>query len=411
MTSNDTFSRALTLPSFRLEALDALLPKLAKKAAKLGVASPSYVVTREFVKDVSHDAAYPELVSFSDITISYQTLVEAGKWTFVASLETVDAVNGVNRNRVNGPRLSDTDAKQLITAPQMCEHCKHNRKRNQTYIVKDMETGKLLQVGSSCLHDFLGVDPSIVMAGMAFDATIKVIGEGDDWGHGSTAPRLWALGEVAAIALSLVAKNGFVSAADAEYGKGIKTGSDMLTFLVKGNPKLADWYAAVAPSEENVAAAQAIVERLSKRILGDYIGNPSALDSFSFKLGIILNRAHADAKDMQLFAAAVNREASDMARQNATSVVKNEWLPGACEGAKVEVKATVAMTKNIQTSFGNSLLVKFVTLDGYPLTTFYSGSNQEFNPGTTVTVKGTVKRLDDSTFGKATLLTRCKVSV
>jgi hypothetical protein len=50
-----------------------------------------------------------------------------------------------------------------------------------------------------------------------------------------------------------------------------------------------------------------------------------------------------------------------------------------------------------------------VTADGFPLTTFNSGQG-DFITGTTVKVKGTVKSLDDNPrFGKATVLTRCKV--
>jgi hypothetical protein len=67
------------------------------------------------------------------------------------------------------------------------------------------------------------------------------------------------------------------------------------------------------------------------------------------------------------------------------------------------------MVKEIQSTFGVSRLIKLVTADGFPLTTFSSGAG-EFVTGSTIKVKGTVKRLESSDrFGKATLLTRVKV--
>ena len=408
MSMSNALTVTRTLPSFRLEALDGLLKKLAKKAAKLGVAAPSYKVTAVEARDVS-DTDVPSLVEFSTVELAYEVIQKAGDWRFLAKLEAADMVNGVPRNKVSGINLSNEHASRLVTAPMVCEHCGINRKRNATYIVQDCND-KLVQVGSSCLEDFMGVDPAAAVNSIEFAASIASIGEDEErWGCGSAAPRVFALVDVAAAALSLISKNGFVSAADAEYGNAIKTGNDMLTLLVKNNSKLADWYAKMEPTEENKAAAAAIVDRMTARILPAYINAPTTLDSFSFKLGILINKKVAGYSDFQLFAAAVNREAGNMARENVKSSVKNDWLPGAVEGGKVEVKATVALVKEVNSSFGTSLLIKFITLDGYPLTTFYSGSKFEFNPGATINLKGSVKRLEDGKFGKCVMLTRCKV--
>jgi hypothetical protein len=403
-------SRTLSLPAFRLDDLTAALEKLGKKAVKLGCAKPTYKVVKEYKVNVSEDNKFPQWVGYCDLEITYEVLAVAGGWRFLASIETVDQVDGVNRNRVNGPGLDGEVAKGYITVAQKCDHCGHNRRRNQTYIVQN-EAGETKQIGSTCLKEYMGVDPVSAVAGLAFDAAIKEIGEDEErWGGARNGPRVWELGEVAAAALSLISHNGFVSAAQAEFDGMVKTGADMLTLLLKSNPKLSEWYAKMEPTAANREAAEVIVERLNARILNDYRNDPTKLDGFSFKLGLILNRGFADHKDFQLFAASVNREAGDMARAAAPkSQVKNEWLPGAAVGGKVEVKATISMVKGLQTAWGCSTLVKFVTADGYPMTTFYSGDAQSFNAGAAVTVKGTVKRLEDGKFGKQTLLTRVKV--
>lgn len=399
-----------TLPTYRLEALDALLKKLSKKAAKLGVAPPSYKVTATEVKDIS-DTDVPALVEYSTVEISYEVIRKVGEWTFLAKIESADMVDGVPRNKVSGINLSEEHAKRFITAPSCCEHCGINRKRSATYMVQDCND-KTLQVGSTCLQDFLGVDPAAAVNGIEYGSIISEIGNDEErWGCGTAAPRVFPLVDVAAAALSLISKNGFVSAADAEYGNAVKTGNDMLTLLLKSNPRLSDWYAKMEPSAENRAAAAIIVDRLTNRILPDYKANPAALDSFSFKLGIILSRNCADYKDMQLFAASVNREAGIIAKENNKGNIKrNELMPGATEGQKLVFNGTIQSVKEVFSTFGTSLLVSFLSESGHLVKTFYSGNNEEFNPGAKVKVSGTVKKLEVSEkWGSSVMLSRVKI--
>lgn len=42
-----------------------------------------------------------------------------------------------------------------LEEPTKCEHCDTNRKRNQTFVIKNRETDEVLQVGSSCMKDFI----------------------------------------------------------------------------------------------------------------------------------------------------------------------------------------------------------------------------------------------------------------
>jgi hypothetical protein len=406
MSNASTFTR--TLPSFRLEALDALLKKLAKKAAKLGVAAPSYKVISTEARDVS-DTDVPYLVEFSTVEVAYEVIRKVGDWVFLAKLEAADEVDGVPRNKVSGINLSNEHAHRFITEKMVCEHCGINRKRNATYIVQDCND-KTLQVGSSCLQDFLGVDPAAAVNGIEFASVIKSIGEDEErWGYGSSAPRVMPLADVAAATLSLVGKNGFVKAADAEFGNGTTTGNDVVTLLLDNNPRLADWRKEVAPTDAHKAQAALVVQALTDRILPDYKSNPTALDQFSFKVGILLNKGFVGVREAQIAAAAIYFESIKLAKASKSkSDVKNEWMPGVKEGDKVAVEAKVVMVKEVFSTFGTSRLVKLVTLDGYPLTTFSSG-NAEFVPGSTIKVKGSVKKLEDGKFGKCVMLTRVKV--
>lgn len=398
-----------TLPTYRLEALEALLTKLSKKAGKLGVAAPTYKVTSTQVVDVSEDKKYPQLVEFSTVEIAYEVIRKAGDWVFLAKIEAADEVDGVPRNKVSGVNLSEDHAKRFITTHMECEHCRINRKRNATYMVQD-SNDKTLQVGSSCLEEFLGVDPAAAVNGIEFAAQIAEIGDDEErWGCGSAAPRVFPLEEVAAATLSLVSHNGFVKAQDAEYGNGTPTGRDVVTLLLDHNPRLADWRAKMAPTDAHKDAAALVLQRLTTRIMPDYKANPAALDSFSFKVGISLSKGYVGVKDAQLAAAAIYYESGKIAKESNKGAVKNEFYP--CrEGDKVVVEVSINMVKEVFSTFGTSMLIKMVSNDGYTFSSFYSGGKESFTPGSKVKVQGKVKKLEDNPrFGKSVMLSHLKV--
>jgi len=398
-----------TLPSFRLEVLDGLLKKLTKKAAKLGVIAPTYTVKSTEVRDVSEDKKYPLLVEFSTVEIAYEVIRKVGDWVFLAKLEAADEVDGVPRNMVSGVNLSNEHAARMVTLPMVCEHCGIKRKRNACFMVQNCND-EIKMVGSSCLQDFLGVDPASAVNGIEFAASICEIGNDDDerWGCGYAPPPVVPLDVFAAATISLVSKNGFVNAAAAEFGK-VKTGDDVLTLTLGKQPQLADWRNEMAPTDEHKAMAASVVKRLSDRILPSYINNPTALDAFAFKFGILLNKGYVGVKDAQLAAAAIYYESGKIAKESVKATVKNEFYP--CkEGEKVAVEVSINMVKEVFSSFGTSLLIKMVSTDGYTFSSFYSGAKESFTPGSTVKVTGKVKKLDDNNrFGKSVVLSHLKV--
>lgn len=82
-------------------------------------------------------------------------------------------------------------------------------------------------------------------------------------------------------------------------------------------------------------------------------------------------------------------------------------------GDALQIRAKLTSVRQIETRFGTSYLCKFVGETEYagklaPLTWFAS-RKPEIAEGTTVTLKGKVKKHDDK-FGVATVVTRCKLT-
>lgn len=407
--SNESASKSFTVYAEDVAAIEAKLVKLAKKAGKLGVKVPSLSVVREFVQEEDGIS-----VLFAEIEIDCEVIRVAGNWLFVASLETVDRVDGVPRNKVNGPRLSEEDHKRYMTQEQNCDHCHHNRRRNKTFIVKSVESGETKQVGSTCLKEFLGIDPADLLNSWGlFDGIDSLV----DGCRGKAPERFWKLEYVGPVILSIVSKNGFVSRSMCVYSNLVPTCQTIADYY---NPPINNakayaawkaWHDEMEPTEEQIKLFEQIRGRLEDRILDKYLNDPQSLDGFAFKLGIMLNRGGVNYSDFQVIAAAVNREAGNIAKEivKASKVRVDAFYP--CEvGDKIQVEAAIEMVRECKSFYGSSLLVKFLTADGFTFSTFYSGRNEAFTPGETVTIKGTVKRLEDSPkYGKTVLLNRVRV--
>ena len=412
MSNNEIITETFTIPAGALEAAQAKLAKLGKKAVKIGLEAPTLKVVREFIEKVDD-----EDVLFADIEVTYQMIVVAGGWSFIASLETVDEVNGEPRNKVSGPYLTNEDHAAYATQKQICEHCHHNRKRNKTFIVKSA-AGETLQIGSTCLKQFLGIDPTSVIKSYGFaDLIDEMFGDLEGAGGAKYHKPIWSLNKVGPVIVSILSHEGFVSAGQSAYSGGMKTADSVVQFLNPPSSALmyADfkaWLEEIEPTDQHIKQFEVVRERLEGRILDAYRNDPSALDSFSFKLGIILNREAAEYNDLQILSAAINRECSSIAKEKieANKPKKLDEFYPCSVGDKIEVEVAIEMVRQVDSFYGSSLLVKMLDDDGHSFSSFYSGSNEEFVPGSKVLLKGTVKKLqDDPKWGKAVILNRIKV--
>ena len=98
-----------------------------------------------------------------------------GGWTFIGTLEHTPAGNILRAV----PDQTIPDAYRLVKP--VCDHCQLARKRKDTYIVRD-ESGAYLQVGRTCLRDYLGHrNPALVAAWLEHLAELGTALVDDDY--------------------------------------------------------------------------------------------------------------------------------------------------------------------------------------------------------------------------------------
>lgn len=159
-----------------------------------------------------------------------------GNFTFVASLVaeeagyTVHTAPGQNLDGWTRPAVDDIH----------CDHCKLDRKRVNIYIVRNNETGELVQLGHSCIELYTGLSPKGLFA-LTYDQELAGITE-DDFGAGYTQ-RDYATEVNTVLALAFAYADGGRSYSNTkvrEWG-GTPTADKVKSHIFVGAPKRANF--------------------------------------------------------------------------------------------------------------------------------------------------------------------------
>lgn len=136
-------SRKFTILADNKSKVNDHLNKLNRRATKLGLSELVYAFSKPYVFHNGQMVIDVDLTGLFDV--SYQD------WEFVATLQHLSTGENIIR------AIIDSDIPEKYrNAGSNCEHCQVNRYRIDTYLVRHRMTGKYIQVGSSCMKDFLG---------------------------------------------------------------------------------------------------------------------------------------------------------------------------------------------------------------------------------------------------------------
>lgn len=170
---------------------------LNRRAEKRGLA-PAFSITveREFSVRTKGTYEYEDFVEFH-IDGVYPAI---SGYTFAA---VVDHASGglIFRN----PLFTEDVDLTPFADRKTCDHCGTKRNRSKTILLSD-RAGKIIQVGTTCIIDFLGKEAGALEF---FAENSGILGDSDNDGHYMSAPH-YATVEICAIAVKLIADFGFV---------------------------------------------------------------------------------------------------------------------------------------------------------------------------------------------------------
>ena len=389
----------------RREGVEAALTALAKRATRKGLAAPTWTWGKAYTQKehVPHPEFGWEVECFAQVsriplTIEGDAPHYAG-WTFLASLQHLDGENVVRAI----PGLEVPEA--FRTRGPVCDHCKVSRRRNDTYVLRH-EDGRVVQVGSTCIGDFLGsADASKIAAAASVLAEMRGLAEGGCSGGGSGGDR--TLAEFLPFVAWAVREHGWTSRTVARERSVQASADEAFALMVDKERRVKVGYEATEGDLAEAAAAEVWAESLSDDVIagerGDYLHNLRAVA----RTGLVTYRTAGIAGSMIVaYQRAVSRE-----RERAAKAARPKANVHVGEvGKRMTFEVTLDFVTGYDTAYGYTTVLKFRDAAGACIV--WKASNTDLgraDVGKGFKVTGTVKKHDEYKGEKQTMVTRCKV--
>lgn len=343
------------IPEFtkRLRSLNAKATKLGLADIVVGTSKPvRYARIPEFneksgdfmgtylvpYREHGHYPPGTGIVLLHRIELEYPIL-KLGDWHVVAQIEALPAGSLVFTTSRDEADLAA--AEKLRDCPVGCEHCNTKRNRKLGFLLRN-EQGEYKAVGSTCVEDFTGVDPSVAL----FMAQMSTLAprEDDEIRASRGTPMLYARDFLAKVAF-LVETGGFVSstkARDTGYQATYELASNF-RMLVRD----ADTLKTFQESYERLCEHADTVIAWSQSLPGT--------TSYEQNLKVLLAtpELREDRKHLAIAASAVSAYARSLADANRRQVeTANPSQHIGTVGQKLETKLTLMAVIPFETRYG-----------------------------------------------------------
>lgn len=384
---------------FQLLATQEKLNKINARAEKKGLAGTLTLTFQEVIEvEVDETTKIRTERVMYDVEIIGNAPAFNG-WEFVAKLDW-DANAGLIVRSIPGAVKVDRESLRQ----GWCDHCRTTRQRLVTYVVRESETGRQIQVGSSCLKDFTGQYTTIAFP--------ELKGDDEEGGFfGGSGEREYTPLTVLAVAWACVKLEGFKPASSF----GSTTKGDVRTALSPSKSKHdREWAATIAPlaDEAQGKAKELLAFILSDDFAGDsdYVLNMKAVAAGKMvsgrNIGLLASAPQAWAK-FQERTLIREREASVYAASEfiGTAPDKAKGIKGSRETLTVTIKAI----KYLDSDYGSTTLYTMITDEGNVVKWFASNDTLGEDVNARFIIKGTVKKHDTWEGMKSTALTRCAI--
>lgn len=336
-------------------------------------------------------------------------------WVLAATLENHGNVNVV-RNVPGQDEVND----RFRTTGKNCEHCKKIRSRKEVFVMRH-EDGRELQVGRSCIADFLGGANPKAVARMA-ELIWSLQGfEEEGFSGMPKGSQLWHTETVLQIAAYYIRNHRYVSVGEAHAAPEDRPVTPTRSLvLARLNPITKDDRDSLKdeekkyglPTEEDLEAGLAAIDWAKahsvENINNDYIWNllvylkedyiePKGIGFVASAFGAIKREEEGEAKRAERIAA---RKAADEVAKTTSNHI------GELKTRLRDVSVTVDFLTKWENAWGTTTLIKFNDEQGNVLVWFAS-DDYDVEKGNEYALTGTVKKHDTRDGVKQTILNRC----
>lgn len=399
---------------------DSNLPKLLDKLAKLSAKAAS-LGAPPIIVEVTDDKKVEKKDKDSASGIVYTKIIVGGTAPRFSGYQFLAKVEHTKSGNILYVTPGLTVPESFRYTDNHCDHCDTKRKRNLTYLVRHDGDGKVLQVGSNCLADFLGHRSPEQIAWLA-----QFITELDDTINGfrGGGEELIDLDKVLTMSACVMRHHGWVSSKLAmemarrkEDGEDVRvpqsTSSRVTTQLWpptdKANRAEFEAKERLWPEKQDEELAQTAKQWAATLVPnGEYLHNlhviaqEKYLKPKAFGLAVSLVMAYKRSLESD-----AEREAKKKARETEKEKkIATSQHVGAV-GERRDFKLFVEKVIPKESDYGMTYITKMVDGAGNVFTWFASGTN--LDEGKWYEMKATIKGHDEYQGVKQTVITRAKV--
>lgn len=246
--------RTYVIPAIHLDELSSLFAKANGKLARWGI-DGLFTWAEVSRTEVPTLADKDVTQTWVTVAVTSAPVFALGDYVFVASLVAEDA--GMVVHTAPGQTLEGWT--RPAGDDQTCEHCNVARDRKHLYVVRNVVTGEVVQVGSTCIEAFLGVEVK-GLGMLEFLDSLDEIVRGFEGNYGAgrgefglTVPRVLSLAWV----LSKQGR-GYISVSNAQAWDKTPTGAAVRSHGFYGAPNRAHYRGTTAEADYQADLAEYI---------------------------------------------------------------------------------------------------------------------------------------------------------
>lgn len=406
------------IPDYRVEELEERISKVNKHAAKLGARSVTLRLTGAEEMRTTKETynwvlgkAIAHKIRFVEVEVAGEVPRLPGGWELL----------GVVNHEEGLPIVKCVPGRELPAGQRdrgnLCDHCQTRRGRKDTFVLR-AEDGRVVQVGRTCIAEFLGSlahRPEYILELLAFlrDPTAEL---GDPEDSDELAPDSFRRGRlkivveyVVLLSAACIDEEGWMSRKQSRMGDETAT-ADVVAWVLwpgeldcKSRERMERIKARVTDALHAEVEAALAWARTYLGAQDDYLNNLATLASMEAvgadKLGILVSLVAAYRREQDRL-----RLRERQARTSAHVGAVGERL--------ILTLTLKAPPKVFDGDYGMSYRCDLEDADGHTFTWWASsdpshgGHESGWVPGTTRSVKATVKKHEEFRGVKTTVLTR-----
>lgn len=395
------------IPEPNLDAFEAKMAALQRKAAKLGVGEVGFEITGVENRKIKHQGSEGFLMPYHRVEVWGDAPVLEG-WAFRGKIEHLPGTDDVLIYEV----AEGAVPKSFHACKPNCDHCQTSRQRNSTFVVENLVSGEVKQVGGSCLSDFTGgADPKNAAKHAellwSMRGQIADYADIDEMDFDPEAPRgrskiFLDPQRVLEYAAAAVRQWGYISRARADEEGGLTT-SDMVSMNMLSKGPVPKHSAISITAVDREQAEQTLAWLIS-----DDVGRKAGELTYFHNLRAVAEAGAVSMKALPMFVSAVRAYANDLEERQATELAASSSYVGE-QGERMELVVKLLGTSVISGFYGDKTLHRFADEQGNRLVWFNSGNDSLMRPGNTYRVVGRVEKHEPYKDIKQTTLTRVSV--